>query len=160
MWRGICIMNGNITTEVALCSLQLCHAFFFLFLFPNSRPKVQPKLVLHYVSLEIRSAYQVTSRWEFFKSRCGSFPDGGLSAEDSLILHSIGCGGNFRSTYQTLINRHWLRFACGSNKAALVQPSLQSEHVAWVVRKKKTNLRSLAAVILLAPFGSSCCKWM
>lgn len=71
MWRSVCIM----WERKHHCSSGALSNFVtpFFLVFPNSVTKVQPKLVLHYVSLEIRSAYRLTSRWEFFKSAAAVF---------------------------------------------------------------------------------------
>lgn len=72
---------------------------------------MQPKLVLHYVSLEIRSSYQVASRWEFVKGSAAVLPAGAKCRRQSNTplhwLHGASLG--------LLIKCYWSAFAALSH---------------------------------------------
>lgn len=76
-------------------------------------------------------------KMEILQKRCGCFPDGSLSVEDSLILHSIGCRGQFRFASQILL----IGIGC------TLLFSLTRQHWRNRRRSKKKKKRCLSCVI-------------
>lgn len=90
--------NINAIAEVA-AFLQLRNSFFFISkLTTESAAQACPSLRVT-GNLFSLSGY---IKMGILQKRRSSVPDGGLSVEDRLILHSIGCSGQFRFAYQIL----------------------------------------------------------
>lgn len=157
MWRSVCIMweRKHHCSSGALSNFVTPFFFSISKLSNKSAAQACPSLRVTGNPFSL-SAY---IKMGILQKRCSCFPDGGLSVEDSLILHSIGFRGQFRFAYQILL----ISIGCTllfSRTRQHWRNRRRSKNRCLCCIGKKTNFCSLATVILLTHFGSSCCKWM
>lgn len=86
-------------------------------------------------------------KMKILQKRCTGVPDGGLSGEDSRILHSVGRGAQFGFAYQILL--------IGTGRTLLF--TLTRQH--WLelhrpVKKKKKKQETNVCSLAVATFGS------
>lgn len=88
--------------------------------------KLQPKLLLHYISLEICWTQQITFRLQFVQEFCRLLLWWELSGEDSLILHfKLHCI-DYKGNLELIVKFYWSALAAlfslfKSNKTTLLR---------------------------------------